>query len=671
MFYLIPLFPLIGVLLNGLIGIKYFSKKVIHTIAVGSVGLSFIFSAISFFDILQSKSPYMIKNLFTWVPGSIVNLADKTHAANFTIDFAFRFDSLTAIMTLVVTGVGLLIHIYSIGYMSHDHSYARFFTYLNLFTFAMLILVLGSNLAVMFIGWEGVGLCSYLLIGFWFNKDSAANAGKKAFITNRVGDFGFLLGIGLLIYYLGTVDVAQIGAQVHAGALTKDMATIIALLLFVGATGKSAQIPLYTWLPDAMEGPTPVSALIHAATMVTAGVYMVARMNVLFTFSGTALVVVAIVGVLTAVYAASMGFTQFDIKRVLAYSTISQIGYMFVGLGTGAYAAGVFHLMTHAFFKGLMFLAAGSVIHALSGEQDMRKMGGLRKYIPKTHLVFLVGALAIAGVPGLSGFFSKDEILASAFSAASGPHGNPIYYLVWALGVIGAGMTAFYMFRLIFMTFYGDERMDHDVKHHVHESPAVMIIPLQVLALLSAVGGFVGLPHVNWFGKFLGTTVGHHELHIPLFTEILLMMVSIGVGLFGIYMAYWVYLKKKGTPAASFVEKFKALYKLIYNKYFIDEFYNGVIVKGVMNLGTLLGRFDLGIIDGIVNGAASFTRATSWISILFDTYVVDGAVNGIAAINKFLSKKLRILQSGYVYNYALSIVIGLVIILSLFVVMMI
>jgi NADH-quinone oxidoreductase subunit L len=660
MFYLIPVFPLIGVLLNGLFGIKYFSKKLIHTIAVAGVGLSFIFSVISFLQIANSTEPYLIKNLFTWVPANLVNLSNST-AASFVIDFAFRFDPLTAVMTMVVTGVGLLIHIYSIGYMAHDASYARFFAYLNLFTFAMLILVLGANLAVMFIGWEGVGLCSYLLIGFWFNKDSAANAGKKAFITNRVGDFGFILGIGLLIYHLGTVDVAQISELIKSGNITQETATIIALLLFVGATGKSAQIPLYTWLPDAMEGPTPVSALIHAATMVTAGVYMVARMNVLFTFSGTALTVVALVGVITAVYAATMGFVQNDIKRVLAYSTISQIGYMFVGLGVGAYAAGIFHLMTHAFFKSLLFLSAGSVIHAMSGQQDMRKMGGLRKHIPRTFTVFFIGALAIAGIPGLSGFFSKDEILASAYAS-----GN---YVVWALGLAGAGMTAFYMFRLIFMTFYGDERIEPEAKHHLHDSPNVMVRPLQVLALLSIIGGYVGLPHIlgggNWFGKFLGHTVGHHELELSAGTEILLMAVSVGIGLLGILLAYIIYLKKKGKPAESLANRLSLIYKLVYNKYFIDEFYNGVFVGGAMKLGTLLGKFDLGIIDGIVNGAAFLVRKISSASIVVDTNVVDGAVNGVGAINNKFSKILKRLQSGYVYNYALSIVIGIVILISL------
>ncbi len=660
-FYLIPLFPLIGVLLNGLLGIKYFSRKIIHSIAVGAVGLSFLFSAASFFSLLNSGQSCVIKKLFTWVPGNWVNLADKVHGASFRIDFAFRFDSLTAVMTLVVTGVGLLIHIYSIGYMHHDHSYARFFTYMNLFTFAMLILVLGANLAVMFIGWEGVGLCSYLLIGFWFSKDSAANAGKKAFITNRVGDFGFVLGIGLLVFFLGTVDFDQVNNAIGMGLLSKEMATIIALLLFVGATGKSAQIPLYTWLPDAMEGPTPVSALIHAATMVTAGVYMVARMNVLYTFSGTALEVVALVGALTAVYSATIALVQTDIKRVLAYSTISQIGYMFLGLGVGAYAAGVFHLMTHAFFKSLLFLSAGSVIHALSGEQDMRKMGGLKEHIPWTYRVFLIGAIAIAGVPGFSGFFSKDEILASAYAS-----GN---YLPWLLGVAGAAMTAFYMFRLIFLAFFGQGRMEEEVKHHIHESPAVMLTPLKILAVLSIIGGFVGLPAVlggkSWFGKFLASTTGHHELHLSHGTELALMALSVGVGLLGIFLAYWIYVKKNGAPAEWLSGKCRWLYRLLVNKYFIDAFYNGVIVKGVMKLGTLLGQFDLGVIDGIVNGASFLTKQVSRLSIWVDTYVVDGAVNGTAAVGYHFSKNLRRVQTGYLSNYALGIVIGLFLVIAM------
>ncbi len=659
---LIPLFPLLGVLLNGLLGIRWFSKRTVHSVAVGSVALSFAASVWSLAEFLASGGTGFTHKLFTWVPADLVPLADRVSNAPFAVDFSFRYDALAAVMTLVVSGVGLLIHVYSIGYMAHDRGAARFFTYLNLFTTAMLILVLGSSLAVMFIGWEGVGLCSYLLIGFWFTKDAAANAGKKAFITNRVGDFGFLVGLGLLVSHLGTLDVAEISAAVSQGLLSRDLATLIALLLFVGATGKSAQLPLYTWLPDAMEGPTPVSALIHAATMVTAGVYMVARMNVLFSFSGTALTVVAVVGVLTAVYAATMGFAQNDIKRVLAYSTISQLGYMFVGLGVGAYAAGVFHLMTHAFFKSLLFLSAGSVIHALSGEQDLRRMGGLRRRIPRTHLVFLVGALAIAGIPGLSGFFSKDEILASAF--ASG------HTVVWGLGVIGAGMTAFYMFRLIFLAFYGEERMGHEAAHHVHESPDVMIRPLQALALLSVLGGWIGLPAVlggkNWFGLFLAPVTGHHALHLGHTTELLLMALSVGVALSGIALAYWVYIVCAGRPAEWLARTFRQLYLLVLNKYYVDELYNIFIVWPIMKLGTLLGRFDLAVVDGAVNGASWLTRQLSRASIGVDTHVVDGAVNGLASVNRYAGRQLRRLQTGRVYNYALAVVLGLFLVLSLF-----
>jgi len=659
-FYLIPLFPLIGVLLNGLAGIRYFSNRTVHSIAVGSAAMSFLTSAWSFFVLAGSDQASFSFTLCTWMPEVVVNLAGGGRPA-LAIELALSFDALAAMMTLVVTGVGLLIHIYSIGYMAHDKSYARFFAYLNLFTFAMLVLVLGANLAVMFIGWEGVGLCSYLLIGFWFDKDSAADAGKKAFITNRVGDFGFILGTGLLLYFLGTVDMATISGAVEGGLLDRDVATAAALLLFLGATGKSAQIPLYTWLPDAMEGPTPVSALIHAATMVTAGVYMVARMHVLFTFSGTALAVVAFTGAFTAVYAATMGFVQNDIKRVLAYSTISQIGYMFIGLGAGAYAAGVFHLMTHAFFKSLLFLAAGSVIHALSGEQDMRRMGGLRTRIPATYRVFLVGALAIAGIPGLSGFFSKDEILAAAFAS-----GN---YTVWALGLAGAGMTAFYMFRLVFMTFHGKERLDGETAHHVHESPGVMLTPLRILAFFSVTAGFAGLPAVlgggNWFARFLEPATGIHEMHLPHATELALMAASVGVALSGIGLAWFIYVKREGAPAAAIARRMRLLYALVCGKYFVDEFYNGVVVAGTMRLGTLLGRFDLGIIDGIVNSAARLVRALSSASIVTDTNVVDGAVNGVARVHERFSVILRRVQTGYIYNYALAIALGVILILTL------
>jgi NADH-quinone oxidoreductase subunit L len=662
MFVLIPGFPLFGFIINGLVGTRYFSRRMIGAIAVSTVALSFGVSVWSFAGLLRSAEPVLLKSLYTWIPAGFFRLADG-RSISLVIDLAFRYDSLAAVMTLVVTGVGLLIHIYSIGYMSHEKSYARYFAYLNLFTFAMLILVLAANLAVMFIGWEGVGLCSYLLIGFWYTKDSAANAGKKAFLTNRVGDFGFLLGMGLLLAVLGTLDTAQISAQVEAGAISRNLATAAALLLFLGATGKSAQIPLYTWLPDAMEGPTPVSALIHAATMVTAGVYMVARMHTLYLFSETALVFVAAIGALTAVYAATMALVQNDIKRVLAYSTISQIGYMFLGLGVGAFAGGIFHLMTHAFFKSLLFLSAGSVIHALAGEQDMRNMGGLRDRLPWTYKVFLIGALVIAGIPGLSGFFSKDEILASAF--ASG------HYILWVLGIVGAGMTAFYMFRLLFMSFFGSERLTLDVKHRIHESPPVMMVPLQVLAVLSVIGGYIGLPRVlggrQWFGRFMATSTGRHGISLPPSTEILLMVLSAGVGIAGIYGAYFIYLKKKGEPARRLAERFRTVYRVVSHKYYVDEVYNRAVVGGAMMAGRVSAWIDAHILDGIVDGAAALTRKVSSLSIKFDGGIVDGAVNGIGTVHRLLSSGLRKVQSGYIYNYALAIVLGIVILISLYV----
>ena len=660
MFVLIPLFTLLGAAVNGLVGVRWFSRRAVGATAVGAAGLSFAAAAASFARLLGAAEPVAVRTLFTWVPASLVRTSSGALAA-LRFDMAFRYDSLAAVMTLVVTGVGLLIHIYSLGYMAHDKSYARFFAYLNLFTFAMLILVLGANLGVMFIGWEGVGLCSYLLIGFWYTKDSAANAGKKAFITNRVGDFGFLLGTGLLVYALGTVDIAAIAAAVEAGALAKGTATAAALLLFLGATGKSAQIPLYTWLPDAMEGPTPVSALIHAATMVTAGVYMVARLHVLFSFSGTALTVVALTGAFTAVYAATMALVQTDIKRVLAYSTISQIGYMFIGLGVGAYAAGIFHLMTHAFFKSLLFLAAGSVIHALSGEQDMRKMGGLRARIPRTFRVFLVGALAISGIPGLAGFFSKDEILASAFASGS--------YLVWALGLLGAALTAFYMFRLIFLTFSGESRFSGETAHHLHESPPVMLVPLEILAGLAIVGGYVGLPHLlgggAWFGRFLETSTGAHEVHLGAGTEVLLMALSVGAALAAIYAAHAVYVKGRGEPARRFAEKFRGLHRIVERKYFVDELYGRVFVGGVFALGRIADWLDRRVIDGLVDGSARLARGVSRLAIVVDEGAVDGAVNGIGRAHLSVSSVLRRLQTGRIYNYALAVVLGVVLVIML------
>jgi NADH-quinone oxidoreductase subunit L len=662
MFALIPLFPLLGAAANGLFGIRWFSRRAVGATAVGAAGLSFAAAAASFVGLLRSAEPVLVKTLFTWVPASLVRTAGGS-AVPFRIDLAFRFDSLAAVMTLVVTGVGLLIHVYSLGYMARDKSYARFFAFLNLFTFAMLILVLGANLGVMFIGWEGVGLCSYLLIGFWFTKDAAAKAGKKAFITNRVGDFGFLLGAGILVASLGTLDIAGITAAVAGGALAKGTATAAALLLFLGATGKSAQIPLYTWLPDAMEGPTPVSALIHAATMVTAGVYMVARLHVLFSFSGTALTVVALTGAVTAVYAATMGFVQTDIKRVLAYSTISQIGTMFIGLGVGAYAAGVFHLVTHAFFKSLLFLAAGSVIHALGGEQDMRRMGGLRRRIPRTYRVFLIGALAISGIPGLSGFFSKDEILASAFAS-----GNLV---VWGLGLIGAAMTAFYMFRLIFLTFYGEERFSGETGRHPHESPPVMLVPLEILAVLALAGGYVGLPHVlgggAWFGRFLETSTGAHEFHLASGTEIALMVLSVGAVLLAIAAAHAIYVRRRGEPARRFAETFRGLYRTVSRKYYVDEFYDKALVGGVLLAARIADWFDRRVIDGLVNGAAGLARYGSRLAIRFDEDVVDGSVNGIGRAHLAVSAFLRRAQTGRISNYALAVVLGVILAITILV----
>jgi NADH-quinone oxidoreductase subunit L len=660
MFVLIPLFPIIGAALNGLLGVRFFSRRAVGATAVGAAGLGFAAAVAAFAGLLRAADPVSVRTLFTWIPASLVRTASG-ELASLRFDLAFRYDALAAVMTLVVTGVGLLIHIYSLGYMAHDKSYARFFSYLNLFTAAMLVLVLGANLGVMFIGWEGVGLCSYLLIGFWFSKDSAANAGRKAFITNRVGDVGFLLGTGLLVYALGTLDIGGISAAVEAGTLAKGTATAAALLLFLGATGKSAQIPLYTWLPDAMEGPTPVSALIHAATMVTAGVYMVARLHTLFSFSGTALTVVALTGAFTAVYAATMGLVQTDIKRVLAYSTISQIGFMFIGLGVGAYAAGIFHLMTHAFFKSLLFLAAGSVIHALSGEQDMRRMGGLRTRIPRTYRVFLVGALAISGIPGLSGFFSKDEILGAAFAS-----GN---YLVWSLGLAGAAMTAFYMFRLISLTFEGEARFTGGVSGHVHESPPVMLVPLEILAVLAIVGGYVGLPRLlgggAWFGRFLEPSVGRHELHLPAGTEVLLMALAAGVAVAGIVAARAVYVKRKGEPARRFAAMFPALYGLVSRNYYVDEAYGRIFVGGVLALGRIADWIDRRVVDGFVDGVASAVRGISRGAIAFDEGVVDGAVDGVGKAHLAVSSGLRRLQTGRIYNYALAVVLGVVLVITI------
>ncbi len=628
-FWLIPFFPALSSLLLVLFGRKL-PRKYIAFQASLAVFFSLILSFLSFLSLLGSgpEGHGLIKNLFAWI-----------HSGSFKIDLSLQFDQLTAVMCLVVSGVSFLIHVYSAGYMSEDKSFARFFAYMNLFTFSMLVLVMASNLVVMFVGWEGVGLCSYLLIGFWFEKPSAAKAGNKAFIVNRIGDAGFMLGIFFILLHIGSAEFAAVNHAVEAGEFTQGLATLIALLLFVGAIGKSAQIPLYVWLPDAMEGPTPVSALIHAATMVTAGVYMVARMNLLYSFSPAALQVVAIVGALTAIYAASMALTQNDIKRVLAYSTISQLGYMFIGLGVGAYSAAVFHLYTHAFFKSLLFLGAGSVMHALSGELDIRKMGGLRKYLPLTYPTFLIAAIAIAGVPFFSGFFSKDAILTSAFANGQ--------YLIWALGLMGAVMTAFYMFRLVFLTFFGEERLEPEAKAHLHESPKVMTIPLAILAFFSIVAGYVGLPvvlgkDVNLFDRFLEPVIhAHHEAHLSLSSEWMLILASVVVALFGIFIAYVFYLKKPDIPH-NLVARFPWLYKLLYNKYYMDEIYNAAFVNSMIKGSELVYKN-------------------------FDLKVIDGALNGSAKSMNFFGKLLSYLQTGLIKDYALVFLLGALILLGYFV----
>jgi NADH-quinone oxidoreductase subunit L len=577
----------------------------------------------------------------------------------------------------------MLIHIYSVGYMAHEGGYYRFFGYLNLFMFAMLTLVLANNYILMFVGWEGVGLCSYLLIGFYFHRKSANDAANKAFIVNRIGDAGFILGAFTLVWYLGSFRFTDINALARSGhfLIGDPVLTIAALLLFVGATGKSAQIPLYVWLPDAMEGPTPVSALIHAATMVTAGVYMVARSNAIFVLAPTAMKTVAIIGALTAIFAASIGLVQNDIKRVLAYSTVSQLGYMFLALGVGAFAAGVFHVFTHAFFKALLFLGSGSVIHAMSGEQDMRNMGDLRGRIPTTFWTMAIGMAAIAGIPGLAGFFSKDEILWQAFRSANGT-----FPYLWLIGFGTALMTAFYMGRLIFLTFFGQSRMSHEVEHHVHESPKSMTGPLVVLALCSICAGWLGWPQSiggsNHFGKFLepvfaqGTEVAGAESSAPVEgeehrgMELTLMVLSIAAAVVGLGLAYRSYARAGKDYTEPIAAKAPPLYKVLYNKWFVDEGYDyaftgrrklGDVRLGVMGAGEASSWFDAKVIDGAVNGAGWSTRAVATLSTWWDKWIIDGlGVNGAAYSTLPFAYITRLFEWGLVQWYALVMVAGLV-----------
>ncbi len=663
--WLIPLFPLAGAAVMFFIG-RRLANTAVNVICCGTVATSFVFAAGAFFQLLGRPEAQRVveRVLFTWFPPVTFHMISGD-LAYFTAPWGFLLDPLSCVMILVVTGVGLLIHIYSTGYMAHEGGYYRFFGYLNLFMFAMLMLVLANNLLVLFVGWEGVGTCSYLLIGFWFKKKSASDAGKKAFIVNRVGDAGFLLGIFMTSALLGTIRFTEIGPALAAGGFDvgAPLVTMIAILFFWGATGKSAQIPLYVWLPDAMEGPTPVSALIHAATMVTAGVYMVTRTSAIFQLSPQAMTVVATVGAATAFFAATIGVVQNDIKKVLAYSTVSQLGYMFLACGVGAFTAGIFHLMTHAFFKGLLFLAAGSVIHAMSGEQDMRKMGGLAKKIPITYWTMLIATLAIAGIFPFAGFVSKDLILAKAYEKD---------VTLWIVGYFTAGMTAFYMFRLIFMTFSGESRADHEVQHHIHESPKSMLIPLVILAALSIVGGWVSWPEIlggsSRFVHFLSVAVAEpQEARVEAakgvgsrMGEIYLMLLSETLVVAGILFAWYLYIKRVDLPK-KIASSVSGLYTLLLNKYYVDETYDALFVNRAKELGSSLGEFDAKVIDGLgVNGAGWLTRVISRISMWWDTWIVDGSVRLGSWIVYVASMPVRMLQDGELQEYALVIVIGLV-----------
>ncbi|HET9504674.1 MAG TPA: NADH-quinone oxidoreductase subunit L [Hymenobacter sp.] len=625
----IPGLPFLGFLINGLL-----NRKLSGTLAglIGSATVlgSFLLSLTLF---LSFKYQYTVQ-LFDWIS-----------VGSLQIPFGYQIDQLSLIMLLLITGVGFLIHVYSIGYMGHDENAGKFFSFLNLFVFSMLILVMGSNFVILFIGWEGVGLCSYLLIGFWNKNTSYNNAAKKAFIINRVGDLGFLLGIFLIYLTFNSVqygEVFQKASLSQFGPYTVGICTAITLLLFVGAMGKSAQLPLYTWLPDAMAGPTPVSALIHAATMVTAGIYLVLRANVLFTLAPHTLEVVGIVGLATALFAATIGLAQNDIKKVLAYSTVSQLGYMFLALGVMGYTSSFFHVLTHAFFKALLFLGAGSVIHGMSNEQDMRRMGGLRKAMPITFITMFIGCLAIAGIPPFAGFFSKDEILSHVYEHSK---------VMWVIGVFTSLLTAFYMFRLLFLTFFGEFRGTEEQRHHLHESPASMTLPLIVLAVLSAVGGFMGAPMFlggkHYLADFLAPIFTYSKQILPAAfgaepdhnTELMLIGISVLAAVVGIVAAYVIYVARAQRPAEEEAQR-SGLDSLVYHKYYVDELYNSLFVKPTMALSTGLYKFvENGIIDPIANGVGRVTLAGG--------------------------RFLRVVQTGSVETYLLLMVLGIVLILGL------
>src|SRR5580693_7405110 len=695
--WLIPLLPAFGAVMMFFFG-RRLQKATVSAVCVGAVLLAFLFASGAVRQYTQWSAtpehyhqPFQ-KIVYTWLgsgDGQLNFTKSDGTPAPFNVDTGFLLDPLNCIWLLFVTGVGMLIHIYSIGYMAHEHGYYRFFGYLNLFMFSMLTLILANNYVLLFVGWEGVGLCSYLLIGFYFHRKSASTAANKAFIVNRIGDAGFILGALTLVWYLGSFRFMDINTLARSGnfAIGDPVLTMAALLLFVGACGKSAQLPLYVWLPDAMEGPTPVSALIHAATMVTAGVYMVARSNAVFVLAPTAMKTVAIVGALTAVFAASIGLVQNDIKRVLAYSTISQLGYMFLALGVGAFAAGVFHVFTHAFFKALLFLGSGSVIHALSGEQDMRNMGDLHKRIPITHWTMFIATFAIAGIFPFAGFFSKDAILWETWSREGGA-----YRILWGIGFITALMTAFYMFRLMYLTFYSRPRMSHDVEHHIHESPKSMTAPLVILALCAIVAGWLGWPQSlggsDRFTKFLepvfapearvlqleGQTgqlyAGAKEEGHNSGTEWLLMALSVGAAALGWGVAWKIYRHADKGYTEPIAAAAPPVYNVLLNKYYVDQGYDyvftgrrkvGDVRLGVMGLGEASSWFDAHVIDGAVNGVGRITRLFATISSWWDKWIIDGiGVNGPAILARMLSYPARLFEWGQVQWYALVMTAGLV-----------
>jgi NADH-quinone oxidoreductase subunit L len=617
---LILLFPALGVVFSLFFG-RRFGRGAVNLVGPGVMFAAFGVATWAFMKLLGMPSGSALAvQMWGWI-----------EAGQFHVEFGLRVDALSGVMVMIVTGVGALIHLYSVGYMAHDEDYARFFTYMNLFALSMLILILADNLLMMFVGWEGVGLCSYLLISFWYTNPQFAYNGRKAFVVNRIGDAGFLLAMFTIVAALGahgvwTLDFVQLRA--NAALIGAGTATAIGILLFIGATGKSAQLPLYVWLPDAMVGPTPVSALIHAATMVTAGVYMIARLGFLFAMAPGALDLVATAGAVTALFAATIALVQPDIKKVLAYSTISQLGYMFLGVGSGAFASGIFHVMTHAFFKGLLFLCAGSVIHALGGEQDMTKMGGLRRKLPITFLTMLIATLAIAALPPFSGFFSKDLILEAAYESG--------HFWLWILGVITAGLTSFYMFRLIFMTFFGESRVDADKEHHIHEAPAVMTIPLIALAILATVGGWVGLPDGwlwgNAFVRFLAPAVGTFTPAVEGNAGVL-SVVALVVSGAGIALAYFFYIRLPGIPML-LAWRLKEPFNLLLNKYYIDELYNLVVTRPLFWVS-----------DRVLNRA-------------IDTYVIDGAANGAGETVQSSAQVVRRAETGNVEHYVFVYVLG-------------